>query len=142
MSGRGDPLWEERLVEQSLKVYLIHDENLPPSLKSHLSDLFHGSQHVRDVGPANSPDSNVWDYAKAFDCAILTKDGDFAERVRREGPPPSVIQIRAGNCSVGKLVTLVREHAQQIITHVQFGGSLLEIGQRAVAATEITGPAL
>jgi predicted nuclease of predicted toxin-antitoxin system len=134
------PSWDERLIEQRTTVRLIYDENLPPSLKHHLHDLFPGSTHVRDVELTSSPDSAVWDYSKAFNFAILTKDGDFAERVRVEGPPPSVIQVRAGNCSVGKLVTIVREHAQQIITHVQFGGSLLEIGQRAIAATENPGP--
>jgi hypothetical protein len=45
-----------------------------------------------------------------------------------------VIQVRAGNCSVARLVTLVRENAQQIALHVQFGGSLLEIGSILEAA--------
>ena|ERR1017187_2351769 len=97
-------------------------------MKRHLADLFPGSVHVRDIDLASSPDFAIWDHAKAFNLAILTKDSDFALRARHEGSPPSVIQVRAGNCSVGKLVALIRENAQKIILHVQFGGPLLEIG--------------
>jgi hypothetical protein len=38
-----------------------------------------------------------------------------------------VIQVRAGNCSVSKLVSLIRENAAQIATAVQFGGALHEV---------------
>ena len=120
--------WQERLIEQRSAVRLLFDENLPPSMKIHLADLFPGSVHVRDIDLASSPDFAIWDHAKAFNLAILTKDSDFALRARHEGSPPSVIQVRAGNCSVGKLVALIRENAQKIILHVQFGGPLLEIG--------------
>jgi predicted nuclease of predicted toxin-antitoxin system len=123
--------WDERLLQQRSQVRLIYDENLPPSLKMHLGDLFPRSIHVRDINLAHSPDSSIWEHAKAFDFAIMTKDSDFADRVRQEGPPPTVIQIRAGNCSVSKLVGLIRESAPQIITTVQFRGSLLEIGVSA-----------
>jgi predicted nuclease of predicted toxin-antitoxin system len=121
--------WEGRLVQQRSEVRLLFDENLPPSLKSHLSDLFPGSVHVRDgdVNLAHAPDSEIWEHARAFNFAIVTKDSDFATRARLEGSPPTVIQIRAGNCSVSRLVTLIRENAAKITTEVQFGGSLLEI---------------
>jgi predicted nuclease of predicted toxin-antitoxin system len=126
--------WEERLAEQRSAVRLLFDENLPPSLKRHLADLFPNSVHVREIDLARFPDLAIWDYAKAFNLAILTKDSDFALRVRHEGPPPSVIQVRAGNCSVGKLVVLIRENAPKIVLHVQFGGPLLEIGSIIEAA--------
>ena len=127
--------WKERLAEQRAEVRFLIDENLPPSLKLHLADLFPGSVHVREIELAHSPDLSIWEHAKAFNFAILTKDGDFAVRAREEGPPPTVIQIRAGNCSVAKLVSLIRERAPQIATTVQFGGSLLEVGFTRSAAT-------
>ena len=136
MSGE----WEERLIQQRSQVRLLFDENLPPSLKSHLRDLFPGSVHVRDIDLAGAVDSAIWEHAKAFNFAILTKDNDFAIRVREEGPPPTVIQIRAGNSSVSKLVTLVRNNAAQIATAVQFGGSLLEIGSSLEVAASIETP--
>ena len=120
--------WDERLVEQRSTVRLLFDENLPASLKRLLADIFPGSVHVKDVNLENAPDGSIWEYAKAFNLAIMTKDSDFANRARTEGPPPTVIQIRAGNSSVNKLVTLIRENAPQITTAVQFGGPLIEIG--------------
>lgn len=127
--------WKERLAEQRSEVRFLIDENLPPSLKSHLADLFPGSVHVREIDLAHSSDLSIWEHAKAFNLAILTKDGDFAIRAREEGPPPTVIQIRVGNCSVVKLVSLIRERAPQITTAVQFGGSLLEVGMTRSAST-------
>ena len=44
--------------------------------------MFPDSVHVRDVDVMRSPDSSIWEYAKAFNFAILTKDIDFAHRVR------------------------------------------------------------
>ena len=63
----------------STLVRILIDENLPPSLKIHLADLFPGSVHVRDIGLANSPDSSVWEYAASRELTILTKDRDFAQ---------------------------------------------------------------
>jgi hypothetical protein len=47
-----------------------------------------------------------------------------------------VIQIRAGNCSVSKLVSLIRENAAQITTAVQFGGALHEVSFVRAATPE------
>jgi predicted nuclease of predicted toxin-antitoxin system len=120
--------WDELLIQQRSEVRLLFDENLSPSLKANLADLFPGSAHVWDIDLGNSPDSSIWEYAKAFGFAIVTKDGDFADRARLEGPPPTVIHVRAGNCSTLKLVGLIRDNASQITTAVQFGGPLLEVG--------------
>jgi predicted nuclease of predicted toxin-antitoxin system len=127
--------WEELLIRQHSEVRLLFDENLPPGLKMHLADLFPGSVHVWDIDLGHSSDSSIWEYARAFNFAIMTKDGDFADRVRQDGPPPTVIHIRAGNCSTSKLVELIRCNATQITTAVQFGGPLLEVGMLQAIAT-------
>ncbi len=117
--------WEGRLAEQRSTVRLLIDENLPASLKRHLADLFPGSIHVSDISLTSSSDCSIWEYAKAFGFAILTKDNDFAARSR----------------SAAKLVSLLRENGAQIMTAVQFGGPLLEIGfSRLAGATDSTDP--
>lgn len=130
--------WQEKFLEQRAQVRLLIDENLPPSLTRHLADIFPGSKHVRDVELARSPDTSIWDHAKRFDFAILTKDVDFASRVREEGAPPVIIQIRVGNCSVSRLISILFENATQIKTTVQYGGPLLEIGLARAASTPET----
>ncbi len=126
--------WRERLVEQRKDVKLLWDENLPRSLKSHVRDLFPDSVHVSDVDLLRTDDSMIWDYAYTFRLAIVTKDGDFAVRVVAEGPPPSVVRILVGNCPVWVLISVIRENADLIKTHVQFGGGLLRIGAAATSA--------
>ena len=115
-------------------VRLIYDQNLPSSLTFRLRDLFPGSVHVRDLELASSPDSAIWDHAGASGFAIMTKDKDFAERARREGPPPTVIQIRLGNCPVVKLEAVVRDNAGWIATAVSSGEELVEIGTGSAPA--------
>jgi predicted nuclease of predicted toxin-antitoxin system len=131
---------EEKRVESRLKVRLLIDENLPRSLKHSLRDLFPESVHVSDLELLSATDGDIWERAKAFDFAILTKDKDFADRVRVEGAPPVVVHIRAGNCSVVHLVSLIREHADRIRTAVQYGGPLIEITREAEAAAKSPEP--
>jgi predicted nuclease of predicted toxin-antitoxin system len=119
---------QHRSAEHLKRVVLLFDENLPPILKVHLADLFPGSKHVSDCNLARLPDSEVWDYAKAFGMTIVTKDRDFADRVRAEGSPPSIVQIRAGNASVNSVSALLRESAEKILVHAEYGGTLLELG--------------
>jgi predicted nuclease of predicted toxin-antitoxin system len=42
-------------------------------------------------------DASVWEYAARNDCAILTKDGDFSDRILAGSPPPWVVHLRFGN---------------------------------------------
>lgn len=85
---------EQKRVEARLKVRLLIDENLPRSLKHSLRDLFPESVHVSDLELLSAPDADIWERAKAFDFAILTKDKDFADRVRVEGAPPVRVSFK------------------------------------------------
>jgi predicted nuclease of predicted toxin-antitoxin system len=56
-----------------------------------------------------SRDSEVWDYAAEHGYTIVSKDADFHQRSLLHGPPPRVIWIRQGNCSVSDTAKLLRE---------------------------------
>ena len=45
---------------------------------------------MRDVGLRSGTHGEIWDYAKANDFAIVSKDADFRERSFVEGFPPKV----------------------------------------------------
>ena len=68
--------------------YLI-DNQLPPALATHLAG--HGLQatHVADVGLAQATDRELWQYALANGCVIVSKDEDFLHlsSADRSGPP-------------------------------------------------------
>jgi predicted nuclease of predicted toxin-antitoxin system len=73
---------------------LLLDQNLAPRLVARLTDLFPGSEHVRDVGLAAADDLAVWEYAKAGEFAIVSKDADFRQLSFLYGSPPKVVWLR------------------------------------------------
>ncbi|MEZ5304800.1 MAG: DUF5615 family PIN-like protein [Verrucomicrobiales bacterium] len=71
----------------------LFDENLPVTSKVQSQfPIFHVTQMGESPG-----DSEVWDYARTNDLAIVSKDSDFSDRIRISGPPPRVIHLRIGN---------------------------------------------
>ena len=90
---------------------LLFDQNLSPRLVRLLADVFPGSIHVQDVGLSTAEDSEVWDYAKAYDFVVVSKDSDFQQRSLLQGVPPKFVWLRLGNCSVTESSDLLRRHA-------------------------------
>jgi predicted nuclease of predicted toxin-antitoxin system len=93
---------------------LLFDHNLPPRLVSRLRDLFPNSEHVFAIGLDCATDSEIREYAKRENLAIVTKDADFSDLCVLRGFPPKVIWVRRGNCSADDLEQLLREHQEQI----------------------------
>jgi predicted nuclease of predicted toxin-antitoxin system len=89
---------------------LLFDQNLSPRLVHRVADLFPGSIHVQAVGLATVLDRIVWDYARANDYIIVTKDADLGELGTLLGFPPKVIWIRRGNCTTLEIEHLIRDN--------------------------------
>lgn len=51
--------------------------------------------HMRDLGETWT-DTQIWDYARADDMVIVSKDADFSNRVVVSSPP-RVVHVRFGN---------------------------------------------
>ena len=100
-----------RFLNHFPKVYsLLFDQNLSPRLVHRVADLFPGSIHVQEVGLATALDRIVWDYARANDYIIVTKDADLGELGTLLGFPPKVIWIRRGNCTTLEIEHLIRDN--------------------------------
>ena len=93
---------------------LLVDENLAPKLAREIADLFPGSVHVSAVQLGNTPDSEIWRYAKEHRYTFLTKDKDFAHLSIAWGAPPKVILLNIGNCSTGAIERIVRRNAVRL----------------------------
>ncbi len=93
---------------------LLFDANLSPRLVSRLADLFPASTHVRDIGLKAADDPLVWDYARANDFMIVSKDADMHDLSLLYGNPPKVIWLRLGNCSTSEAENLLRRECDAI----------------------------
>lgn len=71
----------------------LFDENLPINIQFLPSSPV---EHVTEIGERLS-DTEIWEYAKAKDLVIVTKDADFSDRIIISEPPPRVVHLRFGN---------------------------------------------
>jgi len=95
-------------------VKLLLDENLSPRLAAALSDLYPGSQSVRECGLRGASDIEVWQFALDNGFAIISKDSDFSQRSFLLGSPPKVIWLRIGNCTTTRVDFVLRNAAPRI----------------------------
>jgi len=86
---------------------LLFDQNLSPRLVHLLSDVYPECYHVQDLDLDRSRDTEVWNYAAEHGYTIVSKHADFHQRSLLLGPPPKVVWIRLGNCSVTDTATLL-----------------------------------
>lgn len=73
---------------------LLFDENLSRKLVGRLAELYPESAHVAEFELLESPDREIWEFAKSRDFIIVTTDSDFYELATTIGPPPKVIWLR------------------------------------------------
>lgn len=68
------------------------------------------------LGLSEVSDQVLWDYAKTNGFAIVSQDVDFAEMAALLGSPPKVIWLRGGKQSTAAISTLLRRHAEIIVS--------------------------
>jgi predicted nuclease of predicted toxin-antitoxin system len=95
---------------------LLFDQNLSPRLVRLLIDIYPDSCHVREIGLRDADDSEIWEYAKTHNFAIVSKDSDFQQRSLLLGSPPKFIWLRVGNCTVKRIEELLRSYSAAIHT--------------------------
>lgn len=93
---------------------LLFDENLSDRIVYRIIDLYPGSEHVKTLALTNTDDGIIWEYAKANDFAIVSKDADFHQRSLLYGHPPKFIYLRIGNSPTSKIVQILRDNFSTI----------------------------
>jgi predicted nuclease of predicted toxin-antitoxin system len=79
-----------------------------------LSDLYPGSESVRESGLRGASDLEVWQYARENGLVIVSKDSDFSQRSLVVGHPPKVIWLRLGNCTTARIEFVLRNTAGRV----------------------------
>jgi len=76
---------------------LLLDENLSRRLLPELKEHFPNSSQVALLKLNQALDTEIWNYAKDNQFAIVTQDADFHEYSLLVNGPPLVIWMRCGN---------------------------------------------
>jgi predicted nuclease of predicted toxin-antitoxin system len=108
-------------------VRFLIDTQLPSDLARWLCEQDHEAEHVLDVRLAQAKDTAIWEYAKAHQATIVTKDEDFAEWVMRGRLGPSVVWLRIGNSSKPALIKWLTPFLPVIIRQLEQGERLIEV---------------
>ena len=94
---------------------LLFDQNLSRSLVRILKDLFPDSAHVFQFDMLEATDTAIWQLALAKGYAIVTKDGDYADRAAVARTAPKIIWIRLGNAPTSQVAALLRQRHEQVL---------------------------
>jgi len=103
---------------------LLLDQNISHKVLHYLPDQFIGSTSVKKEGLINSPDKEIWEFAKEKDFVIVTQDSDFNDLNSLYGFPPKVIWIRTGNLKTMEIVDVLIDYAEDIenfLTNENYG---------------------
>jgi predicted nuclease of predicted toxin-antitoxin system len=98
---------------------LLLDNNLSPRLLERLAGAYPDMVHVADAGLNNASDQDVWNFAQAQGCVIVTKDSDFVDLQVIRGFPPKVVVIHLGNCTTAQVEDLLRRHQPDLLAFSQ-----------------------
>jgi len=91
-----------------------------------LEDIFQGSESVLTIGLGGATDGEIWDYAVAAGCLIVSKDLDFAERALLASTV-KVVWLRLGNCTTASVHLILRNSVQRLAEFVDSNDILLEL---------------
>ncbi len=98
---------------------LLFDENLSPRLPALLADLYPGSSQIELQGLRGATDIFVWEYARAKDYVLVSKDNDFRQRSFQYGAPPKSVWLSVGNAGTSIILQLLRESREEIERFVE-----------------------
>ena len=87
---------------------IVVDMNLTPAWVPYLASLGHDAVHWSEIGAEDAPDTDIIDWARIHDRAVMTADLDFGIALARsDATAPSVIQLRTGSTLPGRVGSLV-----------------------------------
>ena len=85
---------------------------------------------VRDLNLQRASDSEIFAAARAANVVVMSKDADFARLLEQHGPPPQVVLVTCGNTSNARLRRLVTAAWPAIVTMLDRGEPLVELGDQ------------
>jgi predicted nuclease of predicted toxin-antitoxin system len=103
------------------------DAQLPPAFAGWLAANGHTAVHVADRQMEAASDSAIRDCALQEPAAIMTKDGDFAQRKTLSDTGPAVIWIRLPNTRRRELLARFESVLPDVLLALEHGETLIEV---------------
>jgi predicted nuclease of predicted toxin-antitoxin system len=92
----------------------LFDQNISFRILKLLPKEYSNSSHVKKEGLINSPDHDIWEFAKRNEFVIVTQDSDFNDLNSLFGFPPKIIWVRTGNLKTTTLLNTLIESESEI----------------------------
>ena len=107
-------------------MHFLIDAQLPPGLARWLAERGHRAEHVNELGLGAAPDDVIEAESREMQAVIWSKDGGFADRVRRT-PGLQVVWLRVGNTTNASLRAKPEPRLSTIESALENGESLIEV---------------
>jgi predicted nuclease of predicted toxin-antitoxin system len=99
-----------------------------PGAASWITGNFAVEAHpIAELGMLGATDRIIFDAAREAGAVIVTKDNDFAQMVKRMGPPPQILWITCGNTSNARLREVLQTALPAAFDLLEHGEPLVEI---------------
>lgn len=105
----------------------VVDQQLPPTLAAWLRSKGHEAIHVREIGLRSAPDREIWRYAEAHSCVVVTKDEDFFVLAKRAAGIPQVVWLRVGNLMNADLIARLDADWVIIFESLEAGAPVVQV---------------
>jgi predicted nuclease of predicted toxin-antitoxin system len=106
---------------------LLVDAQLPPSLARWFGEQGIAATPVREAGLRDSDDGSIWNFARAGEWTVVTKDEDFVARCIGNPVAPPVVWLRIGNCTNRVLFAWLRPLLPEMKSRLEQGEKLIEV---------------
>ena len=105
------------------------DAQLSPHIASFISAEFPEvrAQAVRELGLHHAKDIEIFESARKAGVVIMTKDRDFLLLLYKNGPPPQVLWVTAGNTSNQYLKQLLKKTLPKALELLKQDEPIVEI---------------
>ncbi len=107
-------------------IYLI-DNQLPVGLVEHLQTHGLDVMHVSSCKLERASDQEIWNYAKANNCVIVSKDEDFFHLSGNDQNGPPFVWVRLGNCRNPVLFAAFDDILSHLLETINTGTKVVEI---------------
>jgi predicted nuclease of predicted toxin-antitoxin system len=112
-------------------VTLWLDAHLDPTLAPWLGATFNvTAATLNEIGLRDAEDDELFEAARRLNkIAIVTKDSDFPDLVRRLGAPPQIVWLRFGNMRTVKMRSLFSMTFAEVLRYLEDGFALVEVDE-------------